>query len=113
MQGKRLRLRRDAVNAVFRHNGEVITNVKAYHGMIDAVARSDASNDYRVATGTKLQLLENRFHGSFVKTVVRSFLNHDLARQRLQLLDKFGARTAQQQTVRPAEYREFRMVLRA
>jgi len=43
MQGKRLRLRVDAVDAVFGHDAVVVPDVEADDRVIDAVARTDAS----------------------------------------------------------------------
>src|SRR5262249_8168473 len=48
MQGEGLRLRMDAVNAVFRDNAVIIPDVEADHRMIHAIARPDSGNDHPI-----------------------------------------------------------------
>src|ERR1044071_652442 len=103
----------DAVDAIFRHDAIEIPNVKADHRMIHAVARTNAGDDDLVAAGLQIELLQHRFHRSLVEAVVRGFLHDVFARHRPELVDEIRARTADEQTVGPAEDAELRMILGA
>ena len=81
MQGKRLRLWIDTVDAVFRYDAVVIPDVKTDHRMINAVARADSGNDDLVSTRAEVKSFQNRFHRCFIKTIVRGFLNDILPGQ--------------------------------
>src|ERR1041384_97445 len=85
VQRERLRLRRDAVGTALRHDNEVVPDVKPDHGVIDAVTRADPGDYNRVATGTQVQALQNRFHCRFVETIVGRLLNDNFPGQWFEL----------------------------
>src|SRR5215813_13620796 len=111
MQREGLRLRMDAMNAVFGDDAVIISDVEADHCMIHAVARTDSGNDDSIPARLQLELFQHRLHRGFVKAVVRCFLHHILARKRPQFPDEVRAGAAKQQAVGASKDSEFRMIL--
>ena len=83
MEGKWLRLRMDAVDAVFGHDAVVIPDVEANDRMIDAITRSNSGDDNFIPARPQVELFQRRFHGSFVEAVMGGFLHDILTGQRL------------------------------
>ena len=113
MEGKWLRLRMDAVDAVFGHDAVVIPDVEANDRMIDTITRSNAGDDNLIPARPQVELFQRRFHGGFVEAVMGGFLHDILTGQRPQLLDEIRARAAEQQAVRPSEDGKFRVIFGA
>ena len=113
MESERLRLRMDAVDAVFGHDAVEIPDVKANDRMINAIARTDAGDDDLVPARPQVEFFQQRFHRGFVEAIVRGLLHHVFAGQGPQLLNEIRARAAKQQAVRPSEDSEFRVIFGA
>ena len=82
MQGKELGLRVNTVDTVFRNDAVVVSDVKADHRVIDAVAGTDAGNDDFISARAEIQFFQSRLHRCLIKAIVRGFLNDCLTRQR-------------------------------
>jgi hypothetical protein len=84
-----------AMNAVFGHDAIEVSDMKTDHGMIDAVARPDPSDDDPISAGLELEFVQHPFHGGLVETIVRGFLNDLLTGYWAQIVDEICAGTAE------------------
>ena len=58
MQDEGLRLRVDAVNAVFGNDAVVVSDVEADHCVVHAVARPDSGNDDPIPARLQIELFQ-------------------------------------------------------
>jgi hypothetical protein len=112
-ESKLLTFRPAGMDTILRHVDKVVSDVKAYHGVIHAIVGADSRHNDVVSARAEIQLLQLFFHGSFIEAVVGVLLYDYLVRRGLKLLNKLHRRAVLGEGVLLTKEREFGMIFRS
>src|SRR5262245_58211792 len=99
------------MDTILRNVNPVISDMKAYDGVVDTIVRSDSCDNDVVSARTKVELLELFFHGRLIETIMGIFFNHNFVWIGLQFLNEFYGGTVLDERVWFAKEGKFRMTL--